>query len=350
MSFAARKRDGCGAELVRARRSSLEFFHYLKLTRDSDALMDRLQAMRTFVAVVECGSLSSAATSLGVSLPTVSRLLAALERELGTRLVARTTRGLSETDGGRLYYDRCRRILEDLRQADAAVQSHSKVPAGELRITAPVTFGRRHVASCIEPFLEKYPRLSVYLLLTDRYEPLIEQRLDLAIRVAALHDPSLTALRLGYVQRAVVGSPRYFEEHPPPVHPRELSGHECLHFTHYLRADEWTFQEQGRETSVRVRGRLRTNNQEALIDAVIAGAGLAVLPMWLVRDDLEKGRLQRVLAEFERPRTPVHAVLPTKGALPSKVRAFVDFLSAHFEERGVLSLERVVSDVPTRDR
>jgi DNA-binding transcriptional LysR family regulator len=303
--------------------------------------MDRLQAMRTFVAVVESGSLSAAASNLGVSLPTVSRTLAALERELGTRLVARTTRGLTETDGGRLYYDRSRRILEDLRLADAAVQSHSKVPAGELRVTAPVTFGRRHVASCVPAFLEKYPRLSIYLLLTDRTESLVEQRLDLAIRVAALPDRNLTAIRLGYVQRAVVGSPQYFERHPPPVHPRELDRHECLHFTHYLRADEWTFQAQGHEIAVRVRGRLRTNNQEALVDAVLAGAGLAVLPMWLVREELEKGRLQRVLAEFERPRTPVHAVLPTKGAPPNKVRAFVDFLIAHYGEKGVLSLDRV---------
>jgi DNA-binding transcriptional LysR family regulator len=303
--------------------------------------MDRLQAMRTLVAVVENGSLSAAASNLGVSLPTVSRTLAALERELGTRLVARTTRGLTETDGGRLYYDRCRGILEELRLADAAVQSHSKVPAGELRVTAPVTFGRRHVASYVAPFLEKYPRLSVYLLLTDRYESLVEQRLDLAIRVAALPDRNLTATRMGYIQRAVVGSPHYFETHPPPVHPRELGRHECLHFTHYLRADEWTFQEQGHEIAVRVRGRLRANNQEALVDAALAGAGLAVLPMWLVRDELETGRLQRVLAEFERPRTPVHAVLPTKGAPPNKVRAFVDFLSAHYAEKGVLSLDRV---------
>jgi DNA-binding transcriptional LysR family regulator len=307
--------------------------------------MDRLQAMRTLVAVVENGSLSAAASNLGVSLPTVSRTLAALERELGTRLVARTTRGLTETDGGRLYYDRCRGILEDLRLADAAVQSHAKVPAGELRVTAPVTFGRRHVASCVAPFLEKYPRLSIYLLLTDRYESLVEQRLDLAIRVAALPDRNLTAIRMGYIQRAVVGSPHYFETHPPPVHPRELGRHECLHFTHYLRADEWTFQEQGHEIAVRVRGRLRANNQEALVDAALAGAGLAVLPMWLVRDELETGRLQRVLAEFERPRTPVHAVLPTKGAPPNKVRAFVDFLSAHYAEKEVLSLDRVGSGV-----
>jgi DNA-binding transcriptional LysR family regulator len=305
--------------------------------------MDRLQAMRTFVAIVDGGSLSTAASNLGVSLPTVSRMLGALERELGVRLVARTTRGVTETDGGRLYYGRCRRILDELRDADAAVQSHAKAPAGELRITAPVTFGRYHVSPAVNRFLEKYPRLSIYVLLTDRCESLSEQRLDVAIRVASLHDPNLTASRLGYVQRAVVGSPAYFAKRPLPAHPHDLTQHNCLHFTHYLRAEEWSFQVQGQPISVRVRGRLRANNQEALLDAVLAGAGLAVLPMWLVKDAIEAGQLQRVLEEFERPRTPVHAVFPSKGPPPNKVRLFVDFLKASYGEQGVLSSQLLPS-------
>lgn len=301
--------------------------------------MDRLQAMRIFISVIDSGSLSAAANRMGFSLPTVSRLLGGLERELGVRLVARNTHGLSLTDGGRLYYQRCSRILDDLGEADAAVQSHSKVPTGELRVTAPVTFGRHHVAPYLAEFLEHHSRVSFYLLLTDHCEQLSEQRLDLAVRVAALHDPNLTAARLGYVQRTVVGAPDYFKKHPAPTHPRELSEHNCLHFTHYLRADEWTFQEGGQPISVRVRGRMRANNQEALVDAVLAGAGLAVLPMWLVRQAVEDGRLKRVLAEFERPRTPVHAVLPNRGPAPSKVRTFIEFLSARYRELGILSPE-----------
>ena len=306
--------------------------------------MDRLQAMRTFVAVVDSGSLSAAASALGVSLPTVSRVLGELERELGARLVARTTRGLSETDGGRIYYQRCRRILEDLREADSAVQSHSKVLSGELRVTAPVTFGRYHLAPYVTEFLRLNPRLSIYVLLTDRCEPLAEQRLDLAIRVASLHDQNLTAVRLGYVQRAVVGSPTYFNEHAAPRHPRELSRHNCLHFTHFFRGDEWAFQEQGRLITVRAHGKIRTNNQETLLDAALAGAGLAVLPMWLVKPAIEQGDLHRVLAEFEQPRTPVHAVLPTRGAPPGKVRAFIDFLNLRYTQQGVLSAARLVSE------
>ncbi|MBX5463355.1 MAG: LysR family transcriptional regulator [Steroidobacteraceae bacterium] len=305
--------------------------------------MDRLQAMRTFVEVIERRSLSAAATNLGVSLPTVSRTLRALEQQLGVRLISRTTRGLSETDSGRLYYRRCREILDQIRDADAAVQTHSKAPTGELRVTAPVTFGRHHVAPTVAEFLERYPRISFYLSLSDHCESLAEQRFDVAIRVAMLRSENLAVRRLGYVQRAVVGSAEYFTKHAIPTHPRELSAHNCLHFTHYARADEWNFIEHGERVGVRVRGRMRTNNQEALLDAVLAGAGLAILPTWLVQPFIDAGQLRRVLAEFEAPRTPVYAVFPTHGAPPNKVRAFVEFLAARYRERGVLSSESLGS-------
>jgi DNA-binding transcriptional LysR family regulator len=305
--------------------------------------MDRLQAMRVFATIIDRRTLSATAETLGISLPSVSRVLSALERELGVRLIARTTRGLTETDAGRLYYRRCLTILEQVREAETAVQSHAKAPAGELRLTAPVTFGRYHVAPSMAEFLERYPRLSFYLLLSDHCESLTDQRLDVAVRVAVLQKQSMTARRLGYVQRAVVGSRDYFSTHPVPSHPRELSQHNCMHFTHYLRADEWTFQEQGRRVTVRVSGRLRTNNQEALLDAVLAGAGLAVLPTWLVHEALNSGRLQRVLPEFEAPRTPVYAVFPAQGPPPKKVRAFVEFLGERYRDQGILSSEAVVA-------
>lgn len=305
--------------------------------------MDRLQAMRVFATIIDRRTLSATAETLGISLPSVSRVLSALERELGVRLIARTTRGLTETDAGRLYYRRCLTILEQVREAETAVQSHAKAPAGELRLTAPVTFGRYHVAPSMAEFLERYPRLSFYLLLSDHCESLTDQRLDVAVRVAVLQKQSVTARRLGYVQRAVVGSRDYFSTHSVPSHPRELSQHNCMHFTHYLRADEWTFQEQGRRVTVRVSGRLRTNNQEALLDAVLAGAGLAVLPTWLVHEALNSGRLQRVLPEFEAPRTPVYAVFPAQGPPPKKVRAFVEFLGERYRDQGILSSEAVVA-------
>ena len=301
--------------------------------------MDRLQAMRVFVSVVDQGSLSAAAATLGMSLPTVSRMLAALERELGARLVARTTHALTQTDAGRLYYRRCGQILEQVREAEAAVQSHSRVPTGELRVTAPVTFGRYHVSPSVAEFLERFPRLSFYLLLSDHCESLSEQRLDVAIRIAEVHGQGVAARRLGYVRRVVVGSREYFKKHPPPKHPTDLAQHNCLHFTHYLRADEWTFHEDGKKITVRVSGRMRTNNQEALVDAVVAGAGVTVLPAWLVRDALDSGTLQRVLTEYAAPRTPVYAVFPTRGAPPNKVRVFVEFLAERYRARGILAVD-----------
>jgi DNA-binding transcriptional LysR family regulator len=310
--------------------------------------LDRFQAMRVFVTVVDRGSLSAAAATLGMSLPTVSRMLAALERELGARLIARTTHGLTQTDAGRLYYRQCGEILERVREAEAAVQSHSRVPTGELRVTAPVTFGRHHVSPSVAEFLERFPRLSFYLLLSDHCESLSEQGLDVAIRIAEVHKDGAATRRLGYVQRVAVGSREYFNKHPPPKHPADLSRHNCLHFTHYLRADEWTFHEGGKKITVRVSGRMRTNNQEALVDAVVAGAGVAVLPAWLVRDDLESGALQRVLTEYEAPRTPVYAVFPTRGPPPNKVRVFVEFLGERYRARGILSTGTALA-VPSRE-
>jgi DNA-binding transcriptional LysR family regulator len=301
--------------------------------------MDRFRAMQVFVTVYEKRSLSTAAAALGMSLPSVSRILGTLERELGVKLLARNTRGLSETDGGRLYYRRCQKILTDMHDADTAVQSHTQVPAGELRVTAPVTFGRYHVAPSIAEFLERFPRLSVYLSLTDQCESLPEQRLDVAIRVAVLRTDGVTARRLGYIQRAVVGSREYFEKHSRPTHPRDLIGHSCMHFTHYARADEWIFDDEGHATTVKVKGRMRTNNQEALMDAVLAGAGLAVLPTWLIREHLQDGRLQRVLTEYEAPRTPVYAIFPRQGVPPNKVRVLVEFLAERYRERQILAAE-----------
>jgi DNA-binding transcriptional LysR family regulator len=310
--------------------------------------MDRLQAMRVLVAVLDRRSLSAAAATLGMSLPTVSRILSALERDLGVRLIARTTRGIAETDGGRLYYRRCQKILADIEEANSSVQAHSEVPVGEMRVTAPVTFGRYHVAPAVAEFLEKYPRLSFYLSLTDRCESLTEQRLDVAIRIATVRVQAVTVRRLGYIQRAVVGSRKYFETHPVPTHPRDLSAHNCTHFVHYFRADEWKFDEQGRPVTVRVRGRLRTDNQEALMDAVCAGAGLAVLPTWLIKQQLESGELQRVLSEFEAARTPVYAVFPRRGPPPNKVRAFVDFLAERYRQQEILAPENHASTSPAK--
>jgi DNA-binding transcriptional LysR family regulator len=298
--------------------------------------MDRIHAMQVFATVLERHSLSGAAQELGISLPSVSRVLGQFERELGVRLIARTTRGLVETDSGKAYYQRCRQILDEIREADIEIQHHARAASGELRVTAPVTFGRHHIAPAAPAFLQQHTRLSLNLSLTDSCVSLTEQRFDVAIRVAVLRNERLAARKLGYVQHKLVGSAEYFARRGVPEHPHDLSRHDCLHFTPCLRTDEWHFSHAGRTLAVKVRGRMRANNQGALLDAANAGAGIALLPAWLVRRPIESGDLMSVLEAYEPPRTPVHAIFPTQGAPPHKVRAFVEFLAQRFREQGTL--------------
>lgn len=292
--------------------------------------------MAIFVEVVDKRSLSAAARSLRVSLPTVSRVLSSLEKELGVRLLARTTRGFRETESGQLYYDRCRKILADVRLADREAQGLQPVPTGELRVTAPVLYGQRHVAPVVARFLDLHPKVSADLLLNDQIEPLAEQRIDVAVRVGGFHGSNAAVRSLGTIQRVVVASLGYLERHDLPIKPRDLVHHNCLLFTHYFHADEWRFRFRGNEIVVPVIGRLRTNNQEALLRAVLAGAGIALLPDWLVRTHIASGLLRVLLEDCTGPSTPVHAVFPTPGSQPRIVRAFVDLLADHYRRERIL--------------
>lgn len=298
--------------------------------------MNRYEAMTIFVEVVDKRSLSAAARSLKVSLPTVSRVLSTLERELGVRLLLRTTRGFRETESGQLYYDRCRKILADVRLAEREAQGLQPIPTGELRITAPVLYGQRHVAPIVARFLDLHPKASANLLLNDQIEPLVEQRIDVAIRVGGAHSAHAAVRSLGVIQRVVVASLGYLERHDPPTKPRDLVHHNCLLFTHYFHADEWRFRHRDKDVVVPVQGRLRTNNQEALLQAVLAGAGVALLPDWLVRSHVASGLLKVLLADCSGPNTPVHAVFPTPGSQPRIVRAFVDLVADHYRRERIL--------------
>jgi DNA-binding transcriptional LysR family regulator len=308
----------------------------LRNSKEWGAVVNRLDAMGIFVEVIDKGSLSAAARSLRVSLPTVSRVLTSLETELGVRLLVRSTRGFRETECGQLYYDRCRKIMADVRLADREAQGLQPVPTGELRITAPVLYGQRHVAPVVARFLDLHPKVSADLLLNDQIEPLAEQRIDVAVRVGGSHSPRATVRSLGFIQRVVVASTGYLEHHAAPVKPRDLVHHNCLLFTHYFHADEWRFRYRGRDVAVPVGGRMRTNNQEALLQAVLAGAGVALLPDWLVRTHVASGLLTVLLDDCVGPRTPVHAVFPTSGSQPRTVRAFVDLLADHYRRERIL--------------
>lgn len=288
--------------------------------------MDRVAAMTTFVKVVEAGSLSAAARSLDISLPSVSRQLDGLEEHLGTRLLVRTTRHLTLTEGGRTYYEQAKRILAAIEEAEITLSAQHATPSGRLIVSSTVLFGRLHLAPLLPVFMARYPKLTVDLLLLDRVVNLIEEGIDVAIRPGPLEDSTLIARKLGAFRRVVCAAPSYIEGRGEPKHPRDLENHDCIVFTLLDSAQEWSFRTEGGDIKVPVGGRLRTNSHDATIMAALGGAGLVLAPFWMIRDDISRGRLIPVLQGFEAPATEVHALFAHLHLMSSKVRVFTDFL------------------------
>lgn len=283
--------------------------------------MDKLRAMQVFVQIVEAGSLTGAAAVLGMSGPAVVRSLAALERAIGVRLLQRTTRRSSLSDEGREYYERCKRVLAAVDEADTSMSARRSAPHGRLRITAPATYGRMHVAPIVNAFIAKYPALEVDLLLLDRVVDLIEEGLDAAVRIGELPDSTLVARALGETRRVVCAAPAYLRRAGIPKTPAELQAHRCIVFSGLAAANEWSF--GAKRQRVAVRPVLRTNQVDAALDACIRGLGCGQFLSYQVEAALREGRLKRLLKECEPPPLPIHIVYP--HARPSSnVRAFID--------------------------
>lgn len=295
--------------------------------------MDRLEAMTVLLAAVEGGSLSAAGRKLGMPLATVSRKLSDLESHLKARLLNRSTRGLTLTDAGRDYLAACKRILEDVGEAERAAAGEFSEPRGELVITAPIVFGRLHVLPVITDFLAAYPAVDVRLVQGDRIVHLHDEHVDLAVRIGALPDSRLTATRLGGTRRVVCASPAYLAAHGTPATPDELGGHRCISFEAMSAADVWRFAVDGVELSVPVRSRLMVNTAEAAIDAALAGAGLTRVLCYQIEAAERDGRLQRVLRGFEPAPAPISLVYTAQRRLPLKLRAFLDFATPRLRER-----------------
>ena len=285
--------------------------------------MDRLRAMQVFVRIVEGGSLSAAARALEVSLPAVVRTLAALERHLGARLLNRTTRRISPTDAGQEYYLRARQLLGDLDEAELAVSSARRKPAGTLSITAPVLYGRMRVVPLLAEYRRRFPAVALRLVLVDRNVNLIEEGIDLAIRIGHLADSSLVAVRLHTVRRVLHASPAYLKARGTPRHPRELAEHDCLALTALAAADSWQFREGGRAIAVKVRPTLVSNNADAVIALAEGGFGIGMSLSYQVERQLARRKLRLVLEDFEPEPLPVSALYPHGRLLPAKVREFV---------------------------
>lgn len=294
--------------------------------------MDKLRAMANFVRIVEAGSLTGAADQLDTSLTSVVRGLAALERALGVRLLNRTTRRIALTDEGREYYERCRRLLAEVEEAEAALSARQIKPAGRLAVTAPVMFGRRHVGPVVTDFLAAHPQVRIELLLLDRIVDLLDEGIDVAVRIGRLPESSLVAIPVGMTRRIVCASPDYLARHGTPARPADLAGHRCIRFTGLGQGTGWEF---GGEESARIPivDILATNQVDAAIDACLAGLGCGRFLAYQVDDLLAAGRLTRILAEFEPEAVPVSLAYPHSRLLSSRVRAFVDWTVPRLRER-----------------
>ncbi|HEY8005988.1 MAG TPA: LysR family transcriptional regulator [Methylocella sp.] len=295
--------------------------------------MDRLESMSILVTAVETGSLSAAARRLGLPLTTVSRKVSDLEAHLKTRLLNRSSRQLGLTDAGRSYVAACKRILEDVGEAERAASGEYSAPKGGLMITAPIVFGRLHVLPVVTEFLAAYPDIDVRFVLADHVVNLLEDPIDLALRIGALPDSGLIATRVGAIRRVVCGSPAYFAAHGTPKHPSELATHACVTFEGLMAPDAWTFDTGKSALSVAIHSRLVINTAEAAVDAATMGLGITRVLSYQIAQAARAGLLSMVLQEFEPPPSPVSLVYAGGRLLPLKLRAFLDFAAPRLKAR-----------------
>lgn len=287
--------------------------------------MDRIDAISVLHAVVEAGSLSGAGRRVGVPLSTVSRKISDLEAHLGARLLVRSTRSVTLTESGKAYVIATRRILEDLAEAERAAAGEYAVVKGELVITAPIVFGRLHILPVVTAFLQAYPETDVRLVLADRLLHLVDDHVDLALRIGALSDSSHVAVKVGTIRRVVCASPDYLERRSVPQNPSDLAQHDIVTFATLAPSESWIFGKGAAARSTPLRSRLTVNTAEAAIDAAIAGVGLTRVLSYQIAAAMSAGRLVTVLQDFAPDPVPVSLVYPGQGSLPMKLRAFLDF-------------------------
>ena len=307
-----------------------------------DRLVDLLSGMKLFVRVAETGGFSTVAREFASTQPTVSRTVAALEAHLGVRLLNRSSRAVTLTDDGRAFYRQAMRALEAITEAEDCVGRRHGQPIGSLRLGAPVAFGRLHVAPRMPAFLARYPEVEVELAMNDAFVDLVGEGLDLVIRVGMLEDPSLIARRIGTTRRVTVASAEYLGRRGRPMTPADLRQHDCVVYTRLATGNRWHFDGPDGPLTVDVRGRLRADNSEAVREAVVNGAGIAVIPVWMFNDELSSGRVKIVLDAFEPSALPIHAVYPSRRQVSAKVRAMIDFLAAGFAASPLLRGDALV--------
>lgn len=303
------------------------------------AMRDRLEEMLSFTAVARALSFADAARELGISPSTLSRRISRLEAALGTALLRRTTRHVSLTEAGTLYFERCQDVLTRVEDAEALVSGLAGDPRGRLRVAVPNLFGQLQIAPLLPEFMRRFPRIGLELSFMDRYVDLVQERFDVAIRIGSLPDSSLVARRLATNRRILCAAPGYLRGRRPMEEPGDLAQHACLFFTPLAEGPVWNLQRGEERAAVRGRPVLSADNAEALRLAAVGGCGVTILATFLIAEDLRAGRLVRVLEEWSVPDTGIFAVHPPGRLVPSKVRAFVSFLAERYE--GTPPWERV---------
>ncbi|VXC12863.1 Transcriptional regulator [Burkholderia sp. 8Y] len=296
--------------------------------------MDRMAAMETFVTVVDAGSFSAAARRLKLGQPAVSKAIAQLEERLGTCLLLRSTRGLAPTDAGQRYYDHALRAIDEADQAEQAARESSEGLSGRLRIGAAVTFARLHVLPALKSFLDQHPDLSIDIVLDDRSVDLLGEGVDVALRMGALEDSTMTARRISSARRFVVGTPSYFAEAGVPRTPVELNRHQAVVYSLRGGGESWLFsRSDGSDSTVTLSGRVSVNAAEGMRTAVLGHMGVAVASEWMFAPELANGTVQAVLTDWSLPPIELWAVFPTGRMATTKARAFVAFVEQLLNER-----------------
>jgi DNA-binding transcriptional LysR family regulator len=292
--------------------------------------VDTIDQMRAFATAVATGSFTQAAERLGTTPQLISKYVKGLEAQLGARLINRTTRSMSLTETGRAYHTRCLQLLEDFDELHAAVRNEQSRPQGLLRVTAPSTFGEMYLTPAIGDFVAAHPEVRVDLHLTDRFVGLVDEGIDVAVRIGELTDSSVIARRLAAAPIVACAAPAYLEAAGRPREPRDLTDHACIVDTNFRVGDSWPFLVAGKRETVRVEGQLRVNSAPAVRDLALRGFGVALCPTYVVGEDVRAGRLEALLEEFNAFDLGLFAVYSERRHLSAKIRAFVDFLGQRF--------------------
>ena len=296
--------------------------------------MDIYANIPLFVSVVELGSFSEAARRLGVNKSAVSKRITALELSLGVKLIQRSTRRLHLTDAGKQYYEYVHQAAELMQQAQDALASQQGAAQGTLKVSLPNVFGQRHIAPLLSEFSRLYPAINLEVSLDDRVVDLLKDGLDMVVRIGKLPDSSLVAVKLAPCHSLLCASPQYLEQHGHPRRVQELRTHNCLFYSYFRAGLEWSFEKDGEVSRIKPRGNVKVNNSEVIRTLLLDDMGIALMPRYLVEDELAEGSLVPVLAHYQAPTHGIYALTPERQHMPARLRVFIDFLKQSFAQRG----------------